>query len=349
MAKLLLDGIFKQLGNKPVVVDLNLELASGELVCLLGPSGCGKTTTLRMIAGFLTPDRGRILLDGAPITHLPSEKRPTAMVFQQYALWPHMDVFHNVAFGLQLRHLPKSTVHERVSEVLKLVRLEGYERSYPAQLSGGQQQRVALARALVLEPALLLLDEPLSNLDTKLREQVREEIREIQHRVGITTIFVTHDQDEALSISDRVAVLAEGHLEQFATPDALYKTPATLYVASFIGTMNIFSGVIRGQQRVEIDGVSVDCKQISAQVEGKVAIAVRPEDIRFTDEGILARIKQHIPRGHYQEVVLEAPFGDVRAFVSNDTCLGEQMPFVFQRALIYQDGKLLREVAPVLS
>src|SRR5690349_10378806 len=176
MAKLVLDGVVKHLGGKPVVKGLNLEIASGKLVCLLGSSGCGKTTTLRMIAGFLTPDAGHILLDDVPIIHLSPEKRPTAMVFQQYALWPHMDVFHNIAFGPQVRKMSSQTIRERVGEVLKLVRLEGYERSYPAQLSGGQQQRVALARALVLEPKVLLLDEPLSNLDTKLREQVREEI-----------------------------------------------------------------------------------------------------------------------------------------------------------------------------
>lgn len=344
MAKLVLDGVIKHLGGKPVVKGLDLEIASGELICLLGPSGCGKTTTLRMIAGFLTPDGGNILLDDKPITHLPAEKRPTAMVFQQYALWPHMDVFHNVAFGLQLRKLSRQRVSERVQEVLKLVRLESYEKSYPAQLSGGQQQRVALARALVLEPKLLLLDEPLSNLDTKLREQVREEIREIQRRVGITTIFVTHDQDEALSISDRVAVLSEGVLEQFAVPDVLYKTPATIYVASFIGAMNIYSGTLYDQQ-VEIKGTRVSCKQFSTHVEGTVEIAVRPEDVRLSDdlEGATATVKQRIPRGHYQELVLTAPFGDMRAFVSNDVTVSERVSFSFQRALIYQDGKLVQQ------
>ena len=176
MAKLVLEGIVKHLGGRAVVNNLNLEIGSGELICLLGASGCGKTTTLRMVAGFLNADAGQILLDGAPIMHLSPEKRPTAMVFQQYALWPHMDVYHNVAFGLQVHKTARQDIRRRVREVLKLVRLEEYERSYPAQLSGGQQQRVALARALVLEPKLLLLDEPLSNLDTQLRIQVREEI-----------------------------------------------------------------------------------------------------------------------------------------------------------------------------
>ncbi|MBO0779605.1 MAG: ABC transporter ATP-binding protein [Ktedonobacteraceae bacterium] len=346
MARLVLEGVVKYLGGRPVVKGLNLDIASGELICLLGPSGCGKTTTLRMVAGFLTPDEGTILLDDAPITHLPPEKRPTAMVFQQYALWPHMDVFHNVAFGLQLRRLSRQVVRERVREVLKLVRLEQFEKSYPAQLSGGQQQRVALARALVLAPQLLLLDEPLSNLDTKLREQVREEIRDIQRRVGITTIFVTHDQDEALSISDRVAVLSEGQLDQFATPDELYKAPATQFVASFIGAMNIYSGTLHDQE-VEINGTRVPCKQFSARPEGTVEIAVRPEDVRISEDGTPATIKQRMPRGHYQELVLSVPFGDVRIFVSNDVELGELVFFSFQRALIYQDEKLVRESVPV--
>jgi len=344
MAKLVLEGIVKHLGGRPVVNDLNLEVNSGELICLLGASGCGKTTTLRMIGGFLTPDAGRIFLDDTPILHLAPEKRPTAMVFQQYALWPHMDVFHNVAFGLQVRKIAKQEVRRRVQEVLKLVRLEPYERSYPSQLSGGQQQRVALARALVLEPKLLLLDEPLSNLDSKLRIQVREEIQEIQRRVGITAIFVTHDQEEALSISDRVAVLSEGKLEHYATPDILYRNPATLYAASFIGTMNLLRGSVQGQG-VEVDGIVIPCNtQLSAHLSGTVDIAVRPEDVRIVDErGVQARVTQRMMRGHYQELVLDTPAGNVRAFVSNDATVGEQVQFLFQRVLLYHDGKLVRE------
>jgi putative spermidine/putrescine transport system ATP-binding protein len=343
MAKLVLDGIIKHLGGRPVVNNLNLEVNAGELVCLLGASGCGKTTTLRMIAGFLSPDAGRILLDDAPIMHLPPEKRPTAMVFQQYALWPHMDVFHNVAFGLQVRKVARAAIRKRVQEALKLVRLERYERSYPAQLSGGQQQRVALARALVQEPKLLLLDEPLSNLDSQLRLQVREEIQEIQRRVGITTIFVTHDQDEALSIADRVAVLSEGQLEQYATPQLLYRNPATTYVAGFIGTMNLLHGSIK-EHGIDINGVLVPCAQFSSQAQGELDIAVRPEDVRITaNEGATARLIQRITRGHYQELILAAPFGNIRAFVSNDMEPGEQVRFVFQRALVYQNGKLASE------
>ncbi|QBD82344.1 ABC transporter ATP-binding protein [Ktedonosporobacter rubrisoli] len=342
MAKLVLDGIVKHLGGKLVVNKLNLEVASGELVCLLGASGCGKTTTLRMIAGFLTPDGGEILLDEKPISRIPPERRPTAMVFQQYALWPHMDVFHNVAFGLQLRKLSKQVIEKRVREALGLVRLEEYARSYPARLSGGQQQRVALARAIVLEPKLLLLDEPLSNLDSKLRIEVREEIREIQQRVGITTIFVTHDQDEALSISDRVAVMLDGHLEQYEPPDKLYRYPRTTYVAGFVGSMNLLHGATRAG-RVVIGDIDVPCTWQSAQVEGEVDIAVRPEDVRLVQEGgVEARVKQRMQRGHYQELILDVPWGNLRTFVSNDAEVGAQVQYVFQRALIYQDGVLVQ-------
>ena len=212
-------AISKNLGGREVVSDLSMTVPSGQLVCLLGPSGCGKTTTLRMIAGFLRPDVGQITIGGIDVTDLPPEDRPTAMVFQNYALWPHMTVFKNVAFGLRLRKLPKREVNDRVMAVLKLVNLERAGDRHPTQLSGGEQQRVALARAIVLEPKLLLLDEPLSNLDAKLRVGVREEIREIQQRLGIAMVFVTHDQDEALSIADRVAVMSGGRIEQFAEPE----------------------------------------------------------------------------------------------------------------------------------
>ena len=342
MARLVLEGITKYLGGKPVVDNFNLEVTSGELVCLLGPSGCGKTTTLRMIAGFLTPDAGRILLDDVPITTIPPERRPTAMVFQQYALWPHMDVFHNIAFGLQLKKLPRRVIQERVREVLGLVRLADYSRSYPSQLSGGQQQRVALARAIVLEPKLLLLDEPLSNLDAKLRVQVREEIQEIQRRVGITTIFVTHDQDEASAISDRVAVLSNGHLEQYDPPNKLYREPETIYVAGFVGEMNVLHGTV-GNGFVDIQGVEVPCALLSAQVDGEVDIAVRPEDVRIVDDrGPIAHVKQRVAHGHYQELLLATSYGDLKTFVSNEIDVQEQIRYVFHRALIYQDGLLVR-------
>ncbi len=240
MARLTLDHLVKRYGatSEPAVHDLSLEVDDGELVCLLGPSGCGKTTTLRMIGGFLKPDSGDVLIDGTSIVRQPPEQRPTAMVFQRYALWPHMTVFDNVAFGLQVRRRPKDEIRRRVDQVLELVGLDDLGRRRPGQLSGGQQQRVALARALVIEPRILLLDEPLSNLDAQLRVHMRSELTAIQRRVGITTVFVTHDQEEAMSIADRIAVMRAGVLEQMDSPEALYARPATLFVATFLGAMN---------------------------------------------------------------------------------------------------------------
>ena len=218
---LTLDGLTKVLGGRVIIDNLNLVVKKGEMVSLLGPSGCGKTTTLRMIAGFLIPDKGDIYLDGKDVTTLGPEKRPSAMVFQNYALWPHMTVFNNVAYPLKVRKLAKPEIEKRVHEALNLVNLMHHKDSRPGQISGGEQQRVALARALVQEPDILLLDEPLSNLDAKLRVKVREDIRDLQRRLGITTVIVTHDQDEALSISDRIAVMNSGRIEQFSTPQEL--------------------------------------------------------------------------------------------------------------------------------
>ncbi|MGI8855963.1 MAG: ABC transporter ATP-binding protein, partial [Thermomicrobiales bacterium] len=249
MARLDLQHLVKQYGTTYAVQDLSLEVADGELICFLGPSGCGKTTTLRMIGGFITPDGGDILIDGVSVLKQPPERRPTGMVFQRYTLWPHMDIWHNVAFGLQIRHTPRKEIDRAVREALDLVGLPGTEKRYPAQLSGGQQQRIALARALVLEPRILLLDEPLSNLDAQLRVRMREEVSAIQRRVGITTVFVTHDQEEALSIADRIAVMHDGVLEQIATPSDLYARPETRFVATFIGTMNLLDGRADGQGR----------------------------------------------------------------------------------------------------
>ena len=211
-------GLTKILGGRVIIDNLNLTVEKGEMVSLLGPSGCGKTTTLRMIAGFLIPEKGTVNLAGKDVTNLGPEKRPSAMVFQNYALWPHMTVFKNVAYPLKIRKMGKAEIEKRVHEVLTVVNLMHHKDSRPGQISGGEQQRVALARALVQEPDILLLDEPLSNLDAKLRVKVREDIRDLQRRLGITTVIVTHDQDEALSISDRIAVMNDGRIEQFSSP-----------------------------------------------------------------------------------------------------------------------------------
>lgn len=349
MADLSLVQVGKRYGDRTIIEGLDLHVQSGEMVCLLGPSGSGKTTILRMIGGFIHSNEGQIIIDGLPVTNVPPERRPTSMVFQQYALWPNMTVYQNIAFGLKLRRLSKREISQRVAEVLQMVDLRGLEKYYPAQLSGGQQQRVALARALVLTPKVLLLDEPLSNLDAQLRHKVREEIREIQQRLHITTIFVTHDQDEAMSVSDRVAVLSEGHIEQFDTPDNLYLHPETNFVARFIGSMNVFRGRIRNgfvYAESSEHNEPVPCEHSNATSTTPVDLAVRPEDILITNDiGATARVLRRLPRGHYAEIVLETSLGTLRAFVPNQLSIGEIVKFRFGRALVYQGGRLVKEEA----
>jgi putative spermidine/putrescine transport system ATP-binding protein len=363
-AGLVLRQVAKTLGGRLIVDNLDLRVRRGELVCLLGPSGCGKTTTLRMIGGFLRPDAGQVLIGGRGYTTTPPERRPTAMVFQNYALWPHMNVFKNVAFGLRLRKLPKAEIAERVERTLALVNLTHHIRSFPAQISGGEQQRVALARALVLEPEVLLLDEPLSNLDAKLRVKVREDIKEIQQRVGITTVFVTHDQDEALSISDRIAVMNAGRIEQYAGAHDLYREPRTRFVADFVGTMNFFEARVRQAPAggsggagggdapgggpgavVEVGDVVVPCHAPSALTEGSCLVGIRPEDVRVGHPGgVPARVVREVPRGHFTEFVLGLGPLTLRAFVGADSPVGrETVPVTFGRALVYADGKLVSE------
>lgn len=328
---LVLNGLTKILGGRVIIDDLHLVVKKGEMVSLLGPSGCGKTTTLRMIAGFLIPDKGEVILAGKDVTTLGPEKRPSAMVFQNYALWPHMTVFNNVAYPLKVRKLEKKEIEKRVEEVLSLVNLMHHKDSRPSQISGGEQQRVALARALVQEPDILLLDEPLSNLDAKLRVKVREDIRDLQRRLGITTVIVTHDQDEALSISDRIAVMSEGRIEQFSAPQELYDRPETEYVANFIGSLNHIKGGFSDGQVVNGDGV----------------VGIRPEDIIFTKNQVPgsypATVGLVVPRGHFSEVYLKRADVELRAFISADVPLVGTVGFArVSKALVYKDGKLVR-------
>jgi putative spermidine/putrescine transport system ATP-binding protein len=259
---LLLTGVSKRFGEVEAVADVDLAVDPGQFVCLLGPSGCGKTTTLRLIAGFELPDSGAVSLGGEDITVKPAHRRNIGMVFQAYALFPHLTVLDNVAFGLQMRRVPRREVGERVRRALATVRLEGFEHRYPKQLSGGQQQRVALARAIVIEPRLLLLDEPLSNLDARLRAEMRVELKMIQREVGITTVFVTHDQEEALALADVIVVMNQGRVVQTGTPVEIYESPASSFVASFLGQENFFTGKVvesgAGRLRVRLDeGVTV--------------------------------------------------------------------------------------------
>jgi spermidine/putrescine transport system ATP-binding protein len=287
-----LTGVSKTFGGGvPAVNDVSLEIGEGEFFSLLGPSGCGKTTTLRMIAGFETPDVGRVVLQGSDVTATPANRRPVNMVFQQYALFPHMTIYDNVAFGLKMRGVPRPEHRPRVTEILRIVSLEGYERRRPRQLSGGQQQRVALARALVNRPAALLLDEPLGALDVKLRKQMQLELKRIQHELGTTFVYVTHDQDEALAMSDRIAVMNGGRVEQLGTPREVYEQPTTEFVADFIGSLNA----------LEIDGVRITVRPEHVHVG-------TPPDDASSLAGTLAQV---VYLGMYTQLHVDTPAGRI--------------------------------------
>jgi iron(III) transport system ATP-binding protein len=277
-------GLTKRYGDVAAVEDLDLEVAPGELVALLGPSGCGKTTTLRLVAGFLKPEAGEIRVGdrllSSPAGVVPPEQRKMAMIFQSYALWPHMTVAQNVAYGLRFgRHLDRADRNHRVSEILRAVQLSGYESRYPGELSGGQQQRVAVARALVVEPEILLLDEPLSNLDANLREEMRFEIRRLHEAFAITTLYVTHDQAEAMVISDRIAVLEKGRVAQVGTAEDLFERPATRFVAQFIGRTNLVDSVVTEPGVVTHDGLKLRVATADAKAGASVAVSIRPHAI----------------------------------------------------------------------
>ena len=284
-----LEGVSKRYGKVEAVQSVSLAIEDGEFFSLLGPSGCGKTTTLRMIAGFEVPDEGRIVLQGKDVTSVFSNRRPVNMVFQQYALFPHMSIYDNVAFGLKVKGVPRREHRGRVSEMLRVVELEGFERRRPRQLSGGQQQRVALARALINNPAALLLDEPLGALDVKLRKQMQLQLKAIQHNVGTTFVYVTHDQEEALAMSDRIAVMNGGHVEQVGSPREIYGRPQTAFVADFIGSLNALDlriDEVVGENAVM--RVGEDQRVLAPVGSGRrrgetVRIAVRPERIRIDD------------------------------------------------------------------
>ena len=269
------------------VKDVSLDIEPGTFVTLLGPSGCGKTTTLRMIAGFESPDEGEIYLGNEAINELTPNKRDTAMVFQSYALFPHYNVFDNVAYGLKLRKLPKEEIHKKVMDMLELVELSGMENRLTNQLSGGQQQRVALARALVVEPSVLLFDEPLSNLDAKLRVYMRTEIRKIQQKVGITAIYVTHDQAEAMSISDKIIIMNGGVVEQMGTPQETYYFPKSEFVADFIGEANFLKGKVTGTDEIEINGIKIQTNTGKLETGSECKLVLRPEGATLGESGIM--------------------------------------------------------------
>jgi len=286
MAHLEINNVSKSFAKgSNAVKDFNLQVERGELVSFLGPSGCGKTTTLRMVAGFEMPTQGRIVIDGKDVTDVPPNRRNVGMVFQAYALFPNMTVAGNIGFGMKIARKSPEEIKTRVDELLKLIHMEGYESRYPYQLSGGQQQRVALARALALSPTILLLDEPLSALDAKIRVSLRAEIRAIQRTLGITTIYVTHDQEEALSISDRIVVMYEGEIEQIGTPFEIYNFPQCAFVADFVGTLNTATAEVIDPQEhlLQINGVQLQAAEglEDSRKGDKVTIAIRPERFNF--------------------------------------------------------------------
>jgi spermidine/putrescine transport system ATP-binding protein len=313
-----LSGVTKRFGEFVAVDDLTLEIHEGEFFSLLGPSGCGKTTTLRMIAGFEEPTEGTISVAGELMRGVPPYRRPVNTVFQSYAVFPHMNVFDNVAFGLRRAGVKGDDLRQRVTEACEMVQLEGFEKRKPSQLSGGQQQRVALARALVNKPKVLLLDEPLGALDLKLRKELQLELRNLQHEVGITFVYVTHDQEEALTMSDRIAVMDAGVVRQVADPTTLYELPRDRFVANFIGQTNMFSGRVESVNgdRVTLrtsDDVKIEAiKQVEVEAGAEAHAVVRPEKVRFGSEGdnvLTVEIRQVVYLGVSTQYIAERPGG----------------------------------------
>ncbi|MCB1467840.1 MAG: ABC transporter ATP-binding protein [Rhizobiaceae bacterium] len=315
MTEVRFSRVSKIYGSVKAVVDLSLSVNSGEFTTILGPSGSGKTTMLSLIAGIAAPTSGQIALGEREITHVPAAQRNIGLVFQSYALFPHMSIFDNVAFPLRVRKLPSQEVNERVAEALRLVRLTGFEKRRPHQLSGGQQQRVALARAVVFKPDILLLDEPLAALDRKLREEVRSEIKALQRSLGITTIMVTHDQEEAMSLSDRVVLLANGKVEQIGSPQEIYRRPRTRFAAGFLGLANFLEGRLDGKGAIVTEDGSFPC--ISAAASGTACGLVRPEDIRIdTEKGLLrGTVRDVVFLGEVARYSVESASG--RMFIAN--------------------------------
>ena len=322
-----LKNIKKVFDDTVVVDNFNLTVKKGEFVTFLGPSGCGKTTTLRMIAGFEFPTEGEILLNGEDISHIPPNLRPINTVFQRYALFPHLNVYENVAFGLNLKRLPKSVISEKVKHVLEVVDLEGFEKRQISTLSGGQQQRIAIARAIVNEPDILLLDEPLGALDLKMRKEMQLELKSMHERLGITFIYVTHDQEEALSMSDKVVVMSDGMIQQIGTPEEIYNEPKNAFVADFIGESNIFEGRMAASMTVEFCKAQFPCVD-NVPKDTRVDVVVRPEDVVITrpeDGQIRGVVDSAVFKGMYYEITAISGENEVVIQTTKSAQLGQEI------------------------
>ncbi|MBP5383851.1 MAG: ABC transporter ATP-binding protein [Lachnospiraceae bacterium] len=293
---ILLDHISKSFGGQLVLDDLDLYIRENEFITLLGPSGCGKTTTLRILGGFETPDQGKVFFDGKDITHLPPNKRPLNTVFQKYALFTHMTIAENIAFGMKIKNKPKSYIDDKIKYALKLVNLDGFENRMPDSLSGGQQQRIAIARAIVNEPKVLLLDEPLGALDLKLRQDMQYELIRLKNELGITFLYVTHDQEEALTMSDTIVVMNQGYIQQIGTPEKIYNEPENAFVADFIGDSNIISATMIDDYLVEILGAKFKSTDAGFGKNKPVDVVIRPEDVELVapEEGTIQGVVTHV-------------------------------------------------------
>ena len=322
-----LRDIVVEFDGQRILDGLNLDIHDKEFVTLLGPSGCGKTTTLRLIAGFLEPNSGKVLLKGENITGVPPYKRPVNTVFQKYALFPHLNVFENVAFGLRLKKMDEETIRRKVRNMLEVVGLKGFERRSISQMSGGQQQRVAIARSLVNEPEILLLDEPLGALDLKLRKEMQLELKRLQREMNITFIYVTHDQEEALTMSDKIVVMSEGKIQQIGTPEDIYNEPKNAFVADFIGDSNIFNGIMTGKLKVRFCGAEFEC--LDDVAEGtKIDAVVRPEDVVITtpDKGaIKGVVTSVIFKGIHYEITVQSGKNEIVIQSTKSAKTGEEV------------------------
>lgn len=346
MASVTITGVTKSFGNVTVLQEFNQKFEDGEFITLLGPSGCGKTTMLRLIAGFEKPSSGEIYIGDKLVSSekefLPPEKRGIGMVFQSYAVWPHMNVFDNIAYSLKIQKISKNEIEERVNQVLKIVHLEQYKDRFPSELSGGQQQRVALGRALVAQPEILLLDEPLSNLDAKLREEMRYEIKEITKKLKITVIYVTHDQIEAMTMSDRIVLINKGEVQQVAPPQEIYSKPKNMFVANFVGKVDFITGKVE-ESKILLDNSNNQTLPNTSSFKGKVVVAIRPENAILSDDGeITGKVYSKFYLGDCNDLRVEIGNGNIlriiaRASTYNTLNEGDEVKIKILDYFVFED------------